>query len=312
MKENYSVVSLRLNELKKHYLFKVFLSFCIPLVILSLFYIAYILPIKYEVFYSSFINRYLQFIYSNNNTQHLINIMFGIIIILLSFLFSFITFFVLNKHYQKMFKVIFQDELKLNEFYPHENDIYYFNRKFEIIYKYLPFSNIDKECLLSLKKDNIMIFYQLFLKGIKGNKAGLILLKTSYKNNDFLEINTFGNCLCHIYNDKNIFEFNYDNPKYSSSIKVYSTYSLKTNEICDNSFLSEFDSLQRYINAKIIIISFEDIICLIIPGWKFNLSENIFKKVDKDLMEKKVECIDTIYNYLKSLSEIIIFKGEKS
>lgn len=310
MKENYSVISLRLKELKKHYLFKVSLSFLLPFFLLSLAFIFYILPISHKVFYSDFIYRYFPFIYAPDSIQKTINILFIIIILLISFLIAFIAFFILNKQYRKIFSLILEDELKLNEFYPYDSDVYYFNRVFEVIYKYLPFNNIDKECLLSLKKDNIFIFYQLFLKGLKGKKAGLILLKSSNKTSGFLQINSFGKSNCSSYKDKNIFEFNYDNPKYSSSIRVYSSYSIKTNEICNNSFLEEFDSLQRYVNSKVILTSFEDIVCLVIPGWEFILSENLFKRVDSNIMEKKVENIEKIYDYLCALSLKISTKGD--
>lgn len=312
MKKNLSVVDQRLYELKRHYLLKSWLALVIPLFVCLIISSLYVLPIYFNVFWKSFVVDKFSFIYTEGNRQLIINILVIAISILVSLICFFLTYFFLNRKYQKIYYKIFVDELALSEFYDCGDGVLIDDISLNELFLHLPFSEVVKEHILSLKKVDKFSFYQLHSKNERFKKWGLITLYSDFKKDNYIQISSSFKCPKHPYKDMDLFTFNYNSREFAGRISVESTYKKKTNVLCNKEFLLSFDKLQRFCKSKIIIISFEHYLFMLAPGWSFRFSPSLIKKFKPNSMEKKVQSIEKIYNQISIINKEIIEVGENN
>ena len=117
MRKGLSVVDQRIYELKRHYLYKVWLSFIIPFLILMIFGIIYVLPTCYNIFYKELFFTNFRIIYSSGINQIVIDVIVFVLIVLISAIIMLSVSFICNKKFHKMYQTILFDELTLYEFY---------------------------------------------------------------------------------------------------------------------------------------------------------------------------------------------------
>ena len=305
MKKSYSIINERLVELRRYYFLKLGLFALIFLVLTGAVITFYMLPVYFEVFYSSFFEEHLQMIYSKGDYQTIINVLLITIDLLVCFLILIVLYYKYNKQYQKLYLDIFFKELALNEFKIIENydlDI----RKNRIISSYLPYKKSSKDLQCSLMNDKRFSIFQLNLFEEKIKYGGLLLLEGVKSSDNFLQVNSLEKCPLNEYKDKGIFDFNYTDPKFEYTINVYSSFGKDTSKIVDREFLEKIDQLQRFCDSKIILTYVENFITLVVPGWKLKLSEPLIKSLSSNIMEKKIESILILYSYLDFLNKKII------
>lgn len=312
MKKGLSVVDQRLYELKCHYLLKSWLALVIPLFVCLVLSTVYVLPLYFNVFWKEFITEKFSFIYTDGQKQVIINILIFAISILVSLIFFFLFYFFSNRKYQKIYYKIFVDELALSEFYECNDEITIDDISLNELYLHLPFSEVIKEHILSLKKDEKFSFHQIHSKNERFKKWGLITLYNDFRKDNFIQISSSFKCQKHPYKDMDLFTFNYNSREFADRIRVESTYKKKTNVLCNKEFLLAFDKLQRFCKSKIIIISFDHYLFMLAPGWSFRFSPSLIKRFKPNSMERKVQSIEKIYNQLCIINNKIIEVGENN
>lgn len=304
MKKGLSVVDQRIYELKRHYLYKVWLSFIIPFFALMVIGIIYVLPTCVNVFYKEFFFEHFSSIYADGINQIVIDIIVFALVILVSTITMLSVSFICNKKFQKIYQTVLFDELTLYEFYQASSN-FVDDIELSELFVHLPFNRVVKEDVMILKKDYDFALYQLHLHGSKYKHAGLFVLRNDKKKSEFIQILSSIDCPQKNYQGKDTISFHYDSNKFASKIDVFSTYGKKTNQICNYEFLSLFDKLQRFCKCKIIIISYLNYLFLIIPGWEFKLSINVLSIFKQNSMDKKVASIERIYQYMHQIENQI-------
>lgn len=312
MKKEYSLIDLRLIELRRHYLNKIitisFLAALLAFIISALF----TFPTFTNVFYKDFMLEKFHFLYIDNiKIQTTLNFLVYGISILVCVLLTLILCFYSNKKFHRLYISILFNELQLNEYAINNRIDIISTNMMDQIYNYINLDVIVNEKILSLKKENYLNIYQLDLRNPNMKKGALFLIKGKHRFTDFIQFNTLNKKVISTYEEKNVFDFHYDSPKYPALINVFSSYGKMTNKICSNECLKIINDLQIYLHSKIILTSFNDYIALFIPNWKIVISESLYKEVEPDTIDKKIETIEKIHNYLTEIEKILSKKGEK-
>lgn len=309
MEKDYSLIDLRLIELRQHCWKKITSTVFISSIILTLLAVIFSLPIFTNIFYSSFFLEVFKPLYSLERKFFLfVNLLYLLISILIMVLVFIIEYFVYNRKYQTIYKDIILNELKLID-YSYIDYHHFPSKEIQRIIKSLSIKVEINENIASIRKENNFYLNHLYLKE-KGKEASLYMICFNEKVEKFMQIDTTGNHIVNEFEKELVFDFYYDHPKYPNKIIVFSSFGKDTNSILNRNLISEINHLQNYFNSKITISVFDNYIALYVPDQKIKLSQSLNKKYHVNLIDRKINTIEHIYNSLSKIFNMIITKGE--
>ena len=310
MKKDYSLIDIRLIELRSYYLTKIIISMIISFCCFSFTYLVFSLPAFYDIFYREYFFETFNLIYFvEENIKTIINVFLLFIALLTTILIVLIEYFVFNKKYQKYYNSFIFDELQLIDYSINTNK---FNLNIKTMDSIYTANNIVMEInehICSIKKKGNLDIFQITTKG-KIKHSSLYVFSSNKCLNEFIQLDTLENHKINNFNGKNVFDFYYDSPKYPNKINVFSTYGKKTNSICSNELISLVNRLQIYFDSKITITAFENYLAIYVPNQRIKLSQSLIKKYKHNLIDKKVSTIDYIFKSLDDIYDQIHGKEE--
>ena len=301
MKNDYSLIDIRLIELRSHYLIKIIISMIISLGCFALSYFIFSLPVFYDVFYKDTFYDVFSLIYqSKDDFMNLINIFLLFIALLTTILIVSIEYFVFNKKYQRYYISFIFDELKLIDYSINNNKFNLNIKTMDNIYTTNDIVMEINEHICSIKKNCNFDIFQLTLKG-KIKHSSLYVFSSDKRLSNFIQLDTLGNHKINNFSSNNVFDFYFDSPKYLNRINVFSTYGKRTNSICSKELIDLINKLQLYFNSKITITAFDNYLAIYVPNQKIKLYQSLIKRYKANLIDKKISTIDFIF---KSSNEI--------
>lgn len=310
MKKEYSLIDLRLIELRRFYLFKIFVTLFLVTFFFTSLLVFIFLPLNYEVPYKDFVYSNASFFY-NNEYRILISIIITIILCLVDILLAILLISFNNRKYVKMYESIMFNELALDDMnISLERNMHYK----KIISEYLNEINsnyVDSEYLFNVSHQKKLSFFNLRNKNTNKATTLLVLHKLPSSINGFIQVTDIEYLKKHHYKDEQILEYHYTS-KIFNKYKINSTLGKTTNYLCEGGLIKLVDEIRKYCKCNVSFIVIDEMIYIHFSNFKFKLYERLFKKIKASNLEKKViEFSKLIFKIENAIEYIKLYKEEK-
>ncbi|MDD6302619.1 MAG: hypothetical protein PUA56_04910 [Bacillales bacterium] len=240
----------------------------------------------------------------DNKLMLFILISLSIVCVLLNGFFVLLTYLIYNKKYQKEYLNAIFNELNLNEIYLEEKKKVIEERRFELIYQSINLSNrLNRIYLFSLRGLLMMDFYQIENSVFSFKKKGVLITSSLIHPFDGYLQFRFDECNeVEMYEGKMINQFPYELFKNSKCYMfINSSFGKYTNDVVDDNIINLLKELKKYTKTNFVFTISNYDLNIYIDNWELRLQESLRKKLDADAIDKKVEALTELIDYIADI-----------